>query len=111
MAPYKVGDVVFVVRSRSRNPGEVAITAIGRRWATLAGREGRFDIETGALDGGDFASPGEVYRSRDEWETKQALASTWSKFRQAVDQSWRPPVGATVEAIAQARALLGLEAK
>ncbi len=104
MRAYKVGDVVFV-RLGWGAPCEVTITAIGRRWVTFDGDEGRFDKDTGELDGGKKGwSPGAVYASRAEWEAEQV----WSALQDAIRGRPAPPEGVTAGAIEQAMALLGL---
>jgi hypothetical protein len=103
----KVGDVVFVKRTYGNGAGfEAAITEVARKWATI-GPHGRFDRETGAMDGGRHSSDGQVWRSRADYEAHAQLSAAWADIKR--DLQWaKCPEGVTVERINQARRLLGL---
>lgn len=105
----EVGMEVFVVKPGYRKPYIATVTKVGRLWATLDGRNGRFGINTWRLDGrAGYSSPGTVYPSEQEYNTQQELLKTWSEFRKKVQyQSMNDSV--TVEKIRQAAAILGVE--
>ena len=62
MTAFRVGQEVLVT-GQQFGPERVwagKVAKVGRVWGTLASGK-RFDLETGALDGGRFTSPGRVH--------------------------------------------------
>ena len=62
MTAFRVGQEVIITGQRL-GPERVwagKVAKVGRVWGVLANGE-RFDLETGALDGGRYTSPGTVY--------------------------------------------------
>ena len=110
-----VGQVVWVEIERNRKPvGEDAtVTKVGRKWVDVSGFRGRrFDIETWALDGGKYSSPGCVYPCREARENEVARIRAWRNLSDAIDRyRYSAPPNMTIEAIQQAAELLGLEVK
>jgi hypothetical protein len=106
---YTVGQKLWLVPSQRYlgEPREIAITKVGRKWLTLDGGA-RADVDGLVLDGGQYSPPGYCYATRDEWEAEKALNDEWSKLRRDIDCSRRVPVGTSVKAIHDARAILGL---
>lgn len=94
---YQVGDTVFVRIFQIRGDGyESTIEKIGRRWATLSGpRGGRFDLETGAVDGGAYSSPGKVYPSHEAFVAHNACLAAWSEFLAIARTMYNPPLHLT----------------
>lgn len=104
----KVGDAVFVASAEGRRVAhfEATITAVARKWATM-GPHGRFDRETGAVDGGKYSSTGRVWRSRADYEAHTRLSAAWADIKRDLQRA-ECQEGVTVEGINQARRLLGL---
>lgn len=104
----EVGMEVFIKWSgRHHITGIAIITKIGRKWATLNQCNGRFDISTWRLDGGDYGSPGTCYPSEQEYNDQQAVIAAWTEFRRKA-QHLLMPSSVTVEKIKQASELLGI---
>lgn len=109
---WTLGQRVVVARSRGRASvdrlGEATIIKLGRKWATLDDDYGRFDIDTGALDGAGYSSSGSVWASRAEYDAAVALSDGWHALsRDLYGFTFRqPPAHMTPEIIAQVRALL-----
>jgi hypothetical protein len=81
---WSVGQKVVVAMSRGHQKitlHESEITKIGRKWVTLKGYHGRFDMETGWIDGGDYLSPGRVWTSKEEYEAEVAADAAWKELR------------------------------
>jgi len=100
------GQKLWLVPARRRGkPREVEVGKVGRKWAALIPYyEGRVDIETLALDGGNYTSPGRCYGSRAEWEESSALGKAWAQFHR--DLGYEPNPGVTAEDLAKVRELL-----
>jgi hypothetical protein len=98
---YQIGQTVCVVETLRHEPRvrDATIVKLGRKWAVLSDKCGRFDILTGDLDGGTYSSRGRVYPSREAYEQEQALFKEWSKLTERVRRSYRPPSGVTLEDI------------
>ncbi len=103
MPAYKVGDRLFSAEPRTGgrfHTGFVVITKIGRRWADISRIRsdgygtfayGRFDIETGKLDGGHFSAPGRVFADEAAWRAQVRLESLWREFRDKVRDQYLIP--------------------
>lgn len=107
----KEGDTVFLKFNMTGGLGgygfEATITEVRRKWAVV-GPHGRFDRETGMIDGGYYSYPGDAWRSRAECEAAEAIAAAWADLKRDI-QNARSPAGLTVEAINEIRQTLGLD--
>jgi hypothetical protein len=91
---------------------------VGRKWVNFDAEAypgqkwnaGRFDIETGAIDGGDFTSPGRVHKDEAAWRAREDAKETFRQFRQALQYRDCPP-GVTAADIITAAELLKLDLK
>lgn len=102
-----VGMRLFLVPSgRCGQPHEVVIERIGRKWAYLGGKNGRVDMDTLAVDGGQYSSPGQCYGSREEWEAETERGKAWTLLRRNMPYS--PPAGVDTPDIKAAAGLLGI---
>lgn len=112
---FSVGQVVFVVyHTYSRvNPlrySELKVEKVGRTWVTLDGgdRFGLHDDGRHYLDGGQYSSPGRVYRSREEYEAEKKRDDERTRLYELVsDRSSRAAF--TPEQISRALAALTSE--
>src|SRR6266550_2190989 len=106
----QVGQVLYYVPAERRfgKPYDVKVTKIGRNWAELEGGQGRVDVKTLWLDGGQYASPGRCWLSREAYELHVLRQTVWRKLRLRLTNEFTVPEGVTVEQIEQAAALLGL---
>jgi hypothetical protein len=108
-----VGQKLWLVPSQQgyRQPREATVTSVGRKWATLDtsqyGRD-RISLETLAVDGGDYVSPGQCWLSREDWVVATLADTLWQQFRKSIEYGRRPN-GITAEAIQQAAELLGVK--
>lgn len=72
---YQVGQTLVLcpsIAANRREPREVTITKVGREWVYFEGHgavESRFNIQTGAVDGKGYASPGVIW---DSWDALNA---------------------------------------
>lgn len=110
-AQFSVGQTIYYARVKHYPRGEIdltpeVITAIGRKWAAI-GRAGRFDMQTRMVDGSGN-SPGRIYLSVEEYETRIANAKAWAALERAIRYKSLPP-GISAEAIEQAAELLGVK--
>lgn len=106
---YTEGQKLWLVPSQRYmgGPYEVTITKVGRKWLTLNNGY-RAAVDGLALDGGEYASPGVCYLTREAYEIEKALNDAWSKLRRDIDMARRAPNELTVQCIHDARKLLGL---
>ncbi|KVP16905.1 hypothetical protein [Burkholderia ubonensis] len=107
-----VGQKLWFVGARLGNfknvTGEVAVTAVGKKWAEVAGAfRGRVDVDSLVADGKGYASPGRCYLSRLEWLDKEGPGLAWEALR--VSMLGSCPDGLSYETIVQAGKLLGLD--
>lgn len=105
-----VGQKLYFVPAYNRQPYEVEVKKVGRRWASAVnGRiKMRLDIET--LCPHEDDGSGIAYLSREDYEQRLALDVAWRELHKALIYRDRLPNGVTVEKIAEARKLLGLDA-
>ncbi len=96
----------LVASDNAKTQRAVTVTKVGRKWATLSNGQ-RIDIETLAVDGGQYVSPGQCYESQHVYEQAMALHIAWQKFTRDVRDMQRP-AHMTIEKIAEIRALLSI---
>lgn len=102
------GMVLFYVPShRYGQPREVTVERVGRKWAYLSGNNGRVDVETLIVDGGQYSSPARCYGSREEWEADTERGKTWALLARKMPYS--PPEGVDTDDIKKAAELLGID--
>lgn len=103
---YKVGDTLFFVPNYDRQPREVKITKVGRKWlhCRIYGQMIRVDVAT--LRPHENDTSGKFYNSLAEYEQKEALGNAWPAFQRLVARGYYAPDGVTVEKIQAATALL-----
>lgn len=103
-----VGQQLYYVPSQRRaEPGFVTVTKVGRKWAEI-GPNRRVNMETMALDGGGYSSPGTCYLSKEEHDAEVELRDTWARFRELMDGCYGVPDGIRPSQIENAaRALFG----
>lgn len=101
----KVGDKLFCVFYRGYQK-EVEITKIGRKYGMFlkSGREIRFYLDTLKL----VEYSGELYTSKEEYESKMDIETEWGKLGRQISYS-KPPKGMTLEKIQEIRKIVGLE--
>lgn len=105
-AKLTLGQKLWLAPAHSRRGAyEVEVTKIGRRWAELSGNNGRVDMETLWLDGGEYSSPGRCWLSREEYEDYRAADIAWNALFYQQHRS-RPP-SVTAAAIREAGRSLG----
>ena len=77
----EIGQEVYYVPSDNRNnPYISTIAKISTKWVYLSPEwHGRFNKKTMSMDGGAYTSPGVVYHSRDDYESKVAVDAYWKK--------------------------------
>ena len=104
----KVGGKLFYVPSdlRSGKAHWVEVTKVGRKWLHY-GFGSRACKNSLVVDGGDYSSPGQCYRTEEEYIERKAHNIVWGRFRSEILHSHSPV--ATREAIEKAAALLGIE--
>jgi len=108
MHKLTVGQKLWWMPSNIREFGcEVTVTKVGRKWAHLDNFE-RIDTKTLVSDGVAWPN-GRCYLSQAEHQAELALSLAWQKL--CFDLKHRSqPTGVTLESIAAARVLLGLDA-
>lgn len=107
---YVPGDTHF------DRPREYEIVKIGRQWAQLgadgqAYREFRADLETLAIDGHGYSSPGRCYLSLEAYEAEVGLSVAWRSFQRDIERMRAADPQITIENIAAARKVLGMGEK
>ena len=102
-----VGDVLWF-ESNDPNPRgyPVEVTKVGRKWGHTG--VGRFDLITWYFDGGNYSSPGRVYRSLDAADAERNRRAQWSTLKAAINRRWTVPDGVTVEYMKSVADGLGL---
>jgi hypothetical protein len=118
----KPGDRVLMAKTgrRSDEPPALSwaeVTKVGRKWAELQpdgrkwrGRDDRFSLEDGHIDGGDFMSPGRVFLSEEAYHEHARALALWKPFREAMSRSfWNMPHDMTPDRIEAAAKALGVD--
>lgn len=86
MAEFKVGQTVIFCPANSRKcPAEVTVTAIGRRWVSLAEMgygNARFDKVSMEVDGGEYSSPGRIFLSWDDFNAERERGELFNQLKQ-----------------------------
>lgn len=100
-----VGQELWLVPDRGMARA-VKVVKVGRKWAELDNRD-RVDMNTMKLDGGEYASPGQCYLSREVHDREVELRIAWAYFSGLVcDHRHGPPEGVTIAQIANAQRAL-----
>lgn len=110
----EVGQRLYYVPSNKRmgDPEEVEVTKIGHKWAVVnttskyAREFGRIGKDSLILDGGQHSSPGRCYLSQQDYEYQVACCVEWQDINRRMGYS--PKQGVTLDAILEAKRLLGL---
>ncbi len=106
----EVGQKLWFVGYRG-NARQVTVTRIGRIWVTLeypAHKPYRINPVNLEVDGGDYASPGQCYLSREVYENEKAVLRNWSDLIQRIHTP-RPINNIGKEDLMKIKQLLGLE--
>src|SRR5215467_6214163 len=104
MNTFTVGQQLWYVPSRKyARPEYVEVEKIGRVWITLRGGD-RIDRQTLLADGRGYASPGQCYFSKEDYEREVALDTAWGSLRRAIDRG--RPKHLTLEQILQTHRML-----
>lgn len=110
-----VGDRFYRVRpnhNRDATTDWIIVTKVGRKWAEFVSEErpesewfgGRFNMETFAIDGGGFTSPGRIYRTVDDYTAATRANALWGQLNERLCRLYRRPEHfdeATIRAIAE----------
>lgn len=94
----------------------VVVTKIGRKWASFLKEDkesyahlgGRFDIETGFIDGQGFGPGGRIYDSEEAYRKAVRADRLWAELTKAVRGLWRRPEKVGEIEILRAADALGL---
>ncbi|MBM2322694.1 MULTISPECIES: hypothetical protein [Marivita] len=85
---WEVGQEVWIVPHDKRSkPRASTIARIARRWVYFGRPDrsgGRFDKETGELDGGQYSSPATAWASHAEYEDWVSRNEAWQRFHQSL---------------------------
>lgn len=111
MANFEVGQRVFYAPHGRRERAQAAtVKRVGRKWVEVAELHlRRFNVETGAADGGIYSSPGVYWPSEDAYHNHVAIKDAWAGFMFTLRDGM--PAGATVERIDAACDALGVKRK
>ena len=102
----KLWFVGCTMSNHRKERGEVTVTKVGRKWADITGTlNGRIDVETFAVDGKGYPSPGKCYESEDAWKEKEEADTLWRDLHIALGRT--RPVDVSREKILEAASLLG----
>jgi hypothetical protein len=123
-ADVKPGDRLFRVQdgrnsSAPKRTDWVVVTKVGRKWVDFApeGQEprkwnsGRFDVEDGRIDGGQWQSPGSVHKDEAAWRAHEAVKAAWKDFRWTIERRYAPAPGVSEADILKAAELLKVDLK
>ena len=106
-----VGDTLWLVyiETRQRNPREIVVSKVGRKWIYFDDGRSRFDMETKMVDAGVYRSDAVIYESKEAYVKAVSLRLLWQKFYLEVAGRYRAPIkGITEDMLNQAAKLLGL---
>jgi len=106
MTGLKSGQTLWWVPANGKRCGEVTVTKVGRKWATLDNGH-RISLDTLVADGGERSTPGHCYYSEETYRGLVARAVEWTRLRADMQFS-PPPDSVSIDDIAAARKLLGL---
>lgn len=92
----------------SRTRGEVTVTSVGRKWASVEGAFiGRIAVDTLMADGGAYSPPGRCYASQEDWIAQEGPSLAWRDLRSKMDGQC--PKGLSYETVVEAAKLLGFD--
>lgn len=96
---YLIGKVSFGPKRGSyAEPVPVKITKVGKRWAyyahALGHRDGRFEMESGNVDAGEYTSEDYVWPSLEAFAEYAAAKAAWRGLRDLIGFG-PPPSGLT----------------
>jgi len=91
------------------------IEKVGRKWLALKGADGGwrgYKVEIGKdyIDGGNYSSPGVIYKNRAAFEEQEQRRRLWNGLREGIEAlRWSgPPSDIPTQNIREAARLLGV---
>jgi hypothetical protein len=112
LSGVKVGDVLWMAQqNNARSSYAIAVNKVGKKFAYFGVRPSdRFEIATGRWVCSMTGSlDGQVWSSKEACDLETARVEAWRSLCKDVHQAWKPPEDVNIEAIQQARTLLGLD--
>jgi len=104
---YYVGQTLWYAPEHGKG-SEVQIAKLGRKWAFLKETwAGRFDMETGYIDGKGFTSPGRVFEDQLVYEEYCRTQLAWTALGRVFRHD--PSVDIRVRDVSGAARLLGIQ--
>lgn len=103
--PMQVGQKLLYVPNQSYGrqpePYEVQVVSVGRKWAIAKdhGAPKKINIDTLAVDGGAYMSPGRCWYSRELWQESVEIKKYWDLFRKEIENHFNPPEQLSLEGI------------
>ncbi len=107
MNEFTVGQVLYYVPDssvRGGTPHFVTILKVGRKW--LYFRTMRVDKDSLNVDGNGYASPGECWLSKEEYDRYRELCKAWAELKSRIRDRYQPSKCLSVEDIQGAIRLL-----
>lgn len=108
----KVGQELWLVPREPRRRTSacfVTVKKIGRKWAEIDGPcwgGYRIDVNTLAVDGRGYTSPGQCYVDKAAWDFEALRQDTWMQLVRFMGNRYSPPEGVSTEDIKQAIRLM-----
>lgn len=108
---YTVGQTLWLVPEKwalVKDPQEITIDKVGRKWAeyVVHGTRYRVEIGTNVVDGGKYGSPGTLWPDKAAWKAHTDLADAWADFQRRLTHNL--PKGLTLANLEAVKKLLGL---
>lgn len=107
MQDPKVGESVYYVpRDGREKPQWMRVEKVGRKWVELQFRR-RMDRETWVMEGSGsgYSSPGQCYRTKEEYDDVVSRNHRWGYIREKVSQTWHAPEGVDLAEVERALGL------
>ncbi len=98
MNEFTVGQVLYYVpESRYNQSKYVTITKVGRIWLSFDGM--RINKDTLKADGNGYASPGECWLSKEEYDRYRELCKAWEELKSRIRDRYQPSKDLSVDDI------------
>jgi len=98
MNEFTVGQVLYYVPESRHNQSKcVTITKVGRIWLSCDGM--RISKETLRADGNGYASPGECWLSKEEYDRYRELCKAWEELKRRIRDQYQPSKDLSVDDI------------
>lgn len=94
------------IYSHVKNPYEVTVERIGKKWITLS--NGFRCDKFGEVDGNGYCSPGTLYPNHEAYSQEKAKENVWKMIKNQIQYNYQVPDNLTIQDLVEIAGKLGI---